>query len=80
MRLEKPFELLEVLKSRISSKNIKNIEKYRSTLKNKVINFKKKLPVHTTYFSVFKKNGLTYFRKDIYEYDKFIQESQIKDF
>jgi murein L,D-transpeptidase YcbB/YkuD len=80
MRLEKPFELLEVLKSRISSKNVRNIEKYRNTLKNKVINFKKKLPVHTTYFSVFKKNGLTYFRKDIYEYDKFIQESQIKDF
>jgi len=80
MRLEKPFELLEVLKSRISSKHIRNIEKYRGTLKNKVINFKKKLPVHTTYFSVFKKNGLTYFRKDIYEYDKFIQESQERDF
>jgi len=80
MRLEKPFELLEVLKSRISSRDLKQINKYRSTLKNKVINFKKKLPVHTTYFSVFKRNGLTYFRKDIYEYDRFIQESQIKDF
>jgi len=76
MRLEHPFELLEVLKSRIQSSNIAQIDKYRNTLKNKVINFTKKLAVHTTYFSVFKRNGLTYFRKDVYEYDKFIRESQ----
>jgi len=80
MRLEKPFELLEVLKSRISYKYRKLIDKYQYTLKTKVIKFNKKLPVHTTYFTVFKRNGLTYFRKDIYEYDKFIKESEIKDF
>jgi len=80
MRLEKPFELLEILKSRISSRNLNKIDKYRDTLKNKVINFTKKLPVHTTYFTVYKKDGLTYFRKDIYEYDKFIQESQNREF
>ncbi len=80
MRLEKPFELLDVLNSRISSKYQSIISKYRNTLVNKVIKFNKKLPVHTTYFTVFKRNGLTYFRKDIYEYDKFIQESTIRDF
>ena len=80
MRLERPFELLEVLKSRILKRDLKLISKYRNTLKNKVINLTKKLPVHTTYFTVFKRNGLMYFRKDIYEYDKFIKESQIKDF
>jgi murein L,D-transpeptidase YcbB/YkuD len=79
MRLERPFELLEVLKSRMSSRDIRAIDKYRDTLKTKVINFRKRLPVHTTYFTVFKKDGLTYFRKDIYEYDKFIQASQIKN-
>jgi len=80
MRLERPFELLEVLKSRISSRGINAIEKYRDTLKTKVINLRKKLPVHTTYFTVFKKEGMTYFRKDIYEYDKFIQASQIQNY
>jgi len=80
MRLSKPFELLEVLKSRISSRYLRIIDKYRNTLKTKVIKLNKKLPVHTTYFTVFKRNGLTYFRKDIYKYDGFIQESQIQDF
>ena len=80
MRLSKPFELLEVLKSRISPKYLRIIDKYRNTLKTKVIRLNKKLPVHTTYFTVFKRNGLTYFRKDIYKYDGFIQESQIQDF
>jgi len=80
MRLAKPFELLEVLKSRISSKYLRLIDKYQNTLKTKVIKLNKKLPVHTTYFTVFKRNGLTYFRKDIYKYDGFIQESQIQDF
>jgi murein L,D-transpeptidase YcbB/YkuD len=80
MRLEKPFELLNVLNSRISSKYQRIISKYRNTLVNKVIKFNHKLPVHTTYFTVFKRNGLVYFRKDIYEYDKFIKESQVKNF
>jgi len=76
MRLEKPFQLLEVLKSRLKSRDIARIEKYRDTLETKHINFTKKLRVQTTYFTVFKQNGLTYFRKDIYGYDKFIEESQ----
>ncbi|MBU1667227.1 L,D-transpeptidase family protein [bacterium] len=76
MRLEQPFELLEVLKSRLKSSDISQINKYRNTLTNKVINFTEKLPVHTTYFTVFKRNGLTHFRKDVYEYDSFIESSQ----
>ena len=75
MRLEQPFKLLEVLKSRLNPSDVKKINKYRNSLTNKVLNFTKKLPVHTTYFTVFKRNGLTYFRKDVYEYDSFIQSS-----
>jgi len=76
MRLEQPFKLLDVLKSRLNSSELKQIDKYRNTLTNKVINFTKKLPIYTTYFTVFKRNGLIYFRKDIYEYDSFIESSQ----
>jgi len=76
MRLEKPFELLEVLKSRLRSVDIRNIDKYRKTLDTKTLKFTKSLPVHTTYFTVFRRKGLTHFRKDIYEYDNFIQTSQ----
>jgi len=78
MRLEKPFELLEVLKSRLKPSDVRNIDKYRNTLKTVTLNLTKSLPVHTTYFTVFKRNGLTHFRKDVYEYDKFIQTSQKK--
>ncbi len=80
MRIEKPFALLEVLKSHISKKDLKIIDKYQDTLENKVIRLTKKIPVYTTYFTVFKRNGMTYFRKDIYEYDKFIHQSQITTF
>ncbi len=76
MRLEKPFELLEVLKSRLKASDVRNIDKYRNTLKTVTLNLTKPLPVHTTYFTVFRQNGLTNFRKDVYEYDKFIQTSQ----
>jgi len=79
MRIEKPFELLEVLKSRLRSRDIAIIEKYRDTLETKHINFTRNLPVQTTYFTVFKRNGLTYFRKDIYGYDTFIEESRKDD-
>ena len=76
MRLEKPFELLEILKSRLKPADIRNIDKYRGTLDTKTLNLTSKLAVHTTYFTVFRRNGLTHFRKDVYEYDKFIQDSQ----
>ena len=79
MRLEHPFQLLEVLKSHLKPRDISLIEKYRNTLETKHINFTKKLPVQTTYFTVFKNNGLTYFRKDIYGYDAFIEASKKDD-
>ncbi len=74
MRLQHPFKFLEALKPRLKSSS-RQIEKYLDSGKTKVLRFKKKLAVQTVYFTVFQRNGLTYFRKDIYGYDKFIQES-----
>ena len=78
MRISKPFELLEILKSRMKLKDIRAINDLRETLKTATLRFTKKLAVHTAYFTVFQRDGMTYFRKDIYKYDKFIQESIIE--
>ena len=77
MRISKPFELLEALKPHLRKKELKLLDKYRNSLENKIFKFTKKLPVQTAYFTVFQKDGQTFFRKDIYNYDKFIQESVI---
>ena len=77
MRIQKPFELLEVIKSRLKSSDIKQIPKLRESLKTATMRFTHNLAVQTAYFTVFERDGLTYFRKDIYGYDKFIHESVI---
>jgi len=79
MRISKPFELLEILKSRLKSKSIKQIDKYRNNLKNKIFRFTKPLAIQTAYFTVFNNDGQTFFRKDIYGYDKMIESSVIED-
>jgi len=75
MRIQKPFELLEMLKPRLKKSDIKAIPKYRNNLKTVTLRFKKKLSVQTAYFTAFQQDGSIYFRKDIYGYDKFIEES-----
>ncbi len=79
MRISKPFELLEALKPYLKPKDIAQISKYRQTLKNKTMRFTKPLVVQTAYFTVFKRDGMVFFRKDIYGYDKMIQESVINE-
>jgi len=74
MRLQHPFQLLEMLKPRLKATDAQ-IEKYLASGKTKVLRFKRKLPVQTVYFTVFQRKGLIYFRKDIYQYDKFIRAS-----
>ena len=78
MRLHHPFELLEVLKPRLGA-SASRVEKYLASKKTKHLRFNKPLAVQTVYFTVFERNGQTYFRKDIYGYDKFVQESAKKD-
>jgi murein L,D-transpeptidase YcbB/YkuD len=79
MRISKPFELLELLKPRLRKSDLKVIDKYRNSLENRIFRFTKKLFVQTAYFTVFQKDGMIFFRKDIYGYDGFIQESQKND-
>ncbi len=79
MRISKPFQLLEALKPHLKSSDIAQIDRYRQTLKNKIMRFTKSLPVYTTYFTVFKRDGMVFFRKDIYGYDKMIQDATVKD-
>jgi len=79
MRIQKPFELLETLKSRLKKRDIREIPKLRESLKTATMRFTNKLAVQTAYFTVFTRSGLTYFRKDIYGYDKFVRESVITE-
>ena len=78
MRLHHPFELLEALKPRLGA-SASRVEKYLASKKTKHLRFNKPLAVQTVYFTVFERQGQTYFRKDIYGYDKFVQESAKKD-
>jgi murein L,D-transpeptidase YcbB/YkuD len=79
MRISKPFELLEALKPHLKKRDIRLIEKYRNNLKNVTFRFTRPLTVQTAYFTVFNRNGRVFFRKDIYGYDKMIEESVIDE-
>jgi murein L,D-transpeptidase YcbB/YkuD len=79
MRISKPFELLEALKPHLKKRDIPLIEKYRNNLKNVTFRFTRPLTVQTAYFTVFNRNGRVFFRKDIYGYDKMIEESVIDE-
>ena len=74
MRLQHPFQLLELLKPRLKVSS-SQVDKYLASKKTKHLSFKKKLDVQTVYFTVFEREGVVYFRKDIYGYDKLIQDA-----
>ncbi|MCK5853771.1 MAG: L,D-transpeptidase family protein [Sulfurovaceae bacterium] len=78
MRLHHPFQLLELLKPRLNASSSR-VDKYLASKKTKHLRFKKKLAVQTVYFTVFDRDGKTYFRKDIYGYDKFIQDAATEE-
>ena len=76
MRVEKPFELLDtVLTHARRHYSDKKIAKILDTNKPTTIRLKKAIPVHILYFTVYKEDGLAYFKNDIYLYDKIIEES-----
>jgi len=76
MRVEKPFELLDtVLTHARRPYSDEKIAKILDTNKPATIRLKRAIPVHILYFTVYKEDGLAYFKNDIYLYDKIIEES-----
>jgi murein L,D-transpeptidase YcbB/YkuD len=78
MRVDKPFELLNTLLP-YAKKNYNRIEidNIIATNKPHIIKLNRYIPIHIVYFTVYKEDGLAYFKNDIYMYDKIIQESII---
>ena len=76
MRVDKPFDLMDMLlENTKKSYSRSDIESIIETNKPKTIRLRKAVPVHILYFTVFKEDGLAYFKHDIYLYDKIIEES-----
>ena len=76
MRVEKPFDLVNTLLVHARGKyNDEKIAKILESNKPTTIRLKKAIPVHMLYFTVYKEDGLAYFKHDIYLYDKIIEES-----
>ncbi len=76
MRLDKPFDLMNILLSRTNgSYSQSKIDQILATMQPTTISLSNPIPIHLVYFTVYKEDGLAYFRNDIYLYDKMIWES-----
>ena len=75
MRVEKPFKLMHTLLTHSSGYSPSKLESIFASNKPKTIKLQRSIPVHMLYFTVYKEDGLSYFKHDIYLYDKIIQES-----
>ena len=76
MRVENPMELVDILLPHTKRGYTKpKIDKLIKNNQTKTISLKDYIRVHVLYFTVYVENGLSYFRNDIYMYDKIIEES-----
>ena len=76
MRVDKPFDLLNILLRHAKGNYTQaRIQQILDTLKPTTIKLTKSIPVHILYFTVYKEDGLAYFKNDIYLYDQMIWES-----
>lgn len=76
MRVDKPFKLMDMLlKSSHKSYSQHELQEIIDTDKPTTIKLRKAIPVHILYFTVYKEDGLAYFKNDIYMYDQIIEES-----
>jgi murein L,D-transpeptidase YcbB/YkuD len=76
MRVERPFDLMNILLEHTKGfYSQSDIEEILSGNKPTTIKLKQPIPVHILYFTVYKEDGLAYFKNDIYMYDQIIYES-----
>jgi len=76
MRVDKPFNLMKVLLNNVIGEySQEKIDGILDSMKPTTIKLSKPIPVHILYFTVYKEDGLAYFKNDIYLYDQMIWES-----
>jgi murein L,D-transpeptidase YcbB/YkuD len=76
MRVDKPFDLMKLLLTHVKGNYSQaRIQQILDTMKPATIRLSRPIPVHIVYFTVYKEDGLAYFKNDIYLYDQMIWES-----
>ncbi|MEA3491759.1 MAG: L,D-transpeptidase family protein [Campylobacterota bacterium] len=76
MRVDKPFDFMKVLLPNVKENYSQDrIQQILDSMKTTTIRLKRAIPVHIIYFTVYREDGLAYFKNDIYLYDQMIWES-----
>ncbi|RLA74490.1 MAG: murein L,D-transpeptidase [Epsilonproteobacteria bacterium] len=76
MRVDKPFDFMNILLDHVKGHySQERIQQILDTMKSTTLKLSKAIPVHILYFTVYKEDGLAYFKNDIYLYDQMIWES-----
>jgi len=76
MRVDKPFDLMNILLAHTGGNYTETrIRQILDTMQPTTIQLNKSIPVHIVYFTVYREDGLDYFKNDIYLYDQMIWES-----
>jgi len=76
IRVDKPFDLLDIMLPHPQQSYSHNqIQEILATLEPTTLKLTQAIPVHLLYFTVYKEDGLAYFKNDIYLYDQMIWES-----
>ncbi len=76
MRVDKPFVFMNILLDHVKGQySQERIQQILDTMKPTTLRLSKAIPVHILYFTVYKEDGLAYFKNDIYLYDQMIWES-----
>jgi len=76
MRVDRPFDLMNILLAHTRGGYTQaRIQEILDTMKPTTIKLTKAIPVHILYFTVYKEDGLAYFKNDIYLYNQMIWES-----